>query len=89
MPGESTFQSKPLVHALAEDGFALSLAGEELYLAFSDFPWFVGASMDQLSDVQWPSADHLYWPALDIDLSVASIRDPSAFPLMAAAGKSA
>ena len=40
------------------------------------------ATIEKLSDVQWPTLDHLYWPQLDVDLSVASIRDPSAFPLV-------
>jgi hypothetical protein len=29
-----------------------------------------------------PSARHLYWPDLDIDLAVESIRNPEAFPLV-------
>jgi hypothetical protein len=33
--------------------------------------------------VERPTADHLYWPKLDIDLAVASIKNPDAFPLMA------
>jgi hypothetical protein len=88
MLGENISRSKPLVQELVAHGFSLTLAGERLYLAFADFPWFAGASVDQLSDVLWPSTDHLYWPSLDIDLSVASIRDPKAFPLMAVADKS-
>jgi hypothetical protein len=35
--------------------------------------------------VQRPTEDHLYWPQLDIDLSVASIRDPQSFPLLSRA----
>jgi hypothetical protein len=89
MSGESISPSSPLVLEVERSGFWLSLAGEKLYLAFADFPWFAGASIDQLSDVQRPSADHLYWPMLDIDLSVASIRDPAAFPLIAAVAKPA
>jgi hypothetical protein len=29
-----------------------------------------------------PSANHLYWPLLDVDLSVESVRNPEAFPLV-------
>ena len=67
------------------DGFTLSLGGEALFLSYADFPWFVGVAAAQLRDVIHPSADHLYWPSLDIDLSVASIRDPAAFPLVSTA----
>lgn len=52
-------------------------------LPFALFPWFRHATIDQISDVQWPTADHLYWPQLDVDLSVASIRNPADFPLVA------
>jgi hypothetical protein len=58
------------------------LDNDEPNLAFADFPWFRKATIDQLVDVQRPIADHLYWPQLDIDLSVESLRKPEAFPLI-------
>jgi hypothetical protein len=42
--------------------------------------------MTSCGDVEWPTPDHLYWPQLDVDLSVRSIRDPSAFPLISRSG---
>jgi hypothetical protein len=62
--------------------FWLLLGDEELAVPFADFPWFRKATIEQLSDVQRPSQDHLYWPQLDVDLSVQSIRQPGAFPLV-------
>ena len=64
-------------------GFWLFLHGEELLVPFVDFPWFKKATIEQLTHVEWPSPDHLYWPQLDVDLSVDSIRNPSTFPLLA------
>jgi hypothetical protein len=61
----------------------LLLDDEELHLPFEQFPWFRQATIEQLLQIEWPTADHLYWPHLDVDLSVASIRDPSSFPLTA------
>ena len=58
------------------------LGGEELLLPFVDFPWFKRVTFDQLTDVEWPCPNHLYWPQLDVDLAVESIRDPQAFPLL-------
>ena len=63
-------------------GFWLLLEVEELLVPFAQFPWFRKATIDQLWDVQWPTPDHLYWPQLDVDLSVESIRNPEAFPLV-------
>ncbi|KAB2872203.1 MAG: DUF2442 domain-containing protein [Ideonella sp.] len=65
-------------------GFWLLLGDEELSVSFSEFPWFKKATIEQLSDVQRPTENHLYWPQLDVDLSVESIRAPSAFPLVSA-----
>lgn len=67
---------------VSRHGFWLLLDKEELLLPFDQFPWFKQATIEQLSDVQWPTADHLYWPALDVDLSVSSIRSPDDFPLV-------
>lgn len=83
MPGASTLTVE--VTHVSRHGFWLLLDGEELLLPFADFPWFRQATIEQLSDVSWPSPDHLYWPQLDVDLSLASIRDPAAFPLVARA----
>lgn len=60
----------------------LLLGNEELALPFADFPWFKQATIEQLTDVRRPTEDHLYWPQLDIDLSVESIRTPASFPLV-------
>jgi hypothetical protein len=80
MPGTAT--SEVEVTHVSKHGFWLLLGDEELHLAFADFPWFRSATIDQLSDVQRPTAEHLYWPQLDVDLAVDSIRDPAAFPLV-------
>lgn len=67
-------------------GFWLLLGREELLVPFAQFPWFKTATIEQLSDVNWPSPNHLYWPQIDVDLSVESIRTPEAFPLVAKDG---
>lgn len=79
MPGSGTSAAE--VTHISQHGVWVLLDAEELLLPFNEFPWFKSATIAQVQDVQWPSPDHLYWPQLDIDLSVASIRDPSAFPL--------
>ncbi|WP_082674163.1 DUF2442 domain-containing protein [Thiohalocapsa sp. ML1] len=60
----------------------LLLDDEELAVPFSDFPWFKSATIEQLCNVERPTEDHLYWPAIDVDLSVQSIRQPERFPLL-------
>jgi len=80
MPGFVT--SAVEVTHVSRHGFWLLLRDQETLLAFEQFPWFRSATIEQLSTVEWPTEDHLYWPLLDVDLSIASIRDPAAFPLV-------
>ncbi len=68
-------------------GFRLLLADEELFVAFREFPWFKNASVAELLNVQWPQPHHLYWPDLDVDLAVESIRHPKKFPLVSKASR--
>lgn len=63
-------------------GLWLLLRDEELFLSFADFPWFKDAPVGKLFHVEILSPNHLYWPDLDIDLSVESIRHPDRFPLV-------
>lgn len=83
MHGNAT--SAPEVTHVSRHGFWLLLGDEELLVRFDDFPWFRHATIGALTQVEWPSADHLYWPQLDVDLSVRSIRTPEAFPLVSRA----
>lgn len=83
MPGSVTLEAE--VTNISKHGFWVLLGDEELAVPFAQFPWFEKATVAQLADVQRPSANHLYWPQLDVDLSVESIRNPDAFPLVSAA----
>ena len=80
MPGTST--SAVEVTNISAHALWLMLGDSEVMLPFDKFPWFRQATIDQLSQVERPTPNHLYWPQLDVDLSVESIRDPDAFPLV-------
>jgi hypothetical protein len=69
------------VASISRDGFWLHLDGRELFLSFREFPWFAEAAVNKIVNVLRPSPDHLYWPDLDVDLSVESIDHPERFPL--------
>jgi hypothetical protein len=83
VPGTAT-SAVEVTHVSAQ-GFWLLLGSEELPVPYSAVPWFRSATIDQLLAVERPSENHLYWPKLDIDLSVESLRDPDAFPLVSSA----
>lgn len=81
MPGSVTSEIE--VSLVSKQGFWLLLEDEELFVPYAEFPWFKQATIEQITTVERPSANHLYWPMLDVDLSVESIRQPGAFPLLA------
>ena len=66
-------------------GFWLRLDGADKFVAFKDFPWFRDASVRAITTVERPSANHLYWPELDIDLAVDSLDHPERYPLVSKA----
>jgi hypothetical protein len=80
MLGSSTLEAE--VTNISAHGFWLLLGDEELPVPYAQFPWFKQATVEQLVAVERPTDNHLYWPLLDIDLSVESLRNPEAFPLM-------
>ena len=67
---------------ISRHGFWLLLNDEELFLPFSEFPWFRDVTVGNILHVELVSANHLYWPDLDVDLAVESIRHPERFPLV-------
>ena len=78
--GQSTSTAE--VTNVSAHGFWVLLADEELFVPFAEFPWFRNATIGAITHIEWPSLNHLYWPDLDIDLSVESIRHPDQFPLV-------
>jgi hypothetical protein len=83
MPGIATLAAE--VTNVSKHCLWLLLDDEELAVPFSEFPWFKSATIEQLYNVERPTENHLYWPAIDVDLSVESIREPERFPLVSKA----
>ena len=73
-----------MVLDISKHGFFVDLGNEKLYVTYEDFPWFAGADIEQLSSVELAGNEHVYWPALNISVPIVSLRDPVAFPPVAA-----
>ena len=84
MPGLSTLAAE--VTNISAHGFWILLDERELFLSFEEFPWFRDAAVDAIVHLERPRPQHLYWPLLDIDLSVGSIEHPERYPLRAKHG---
>jgi hypothetical protein len=66
---------------ISQHGFWLLLDGREIFMPFEEFPWFKQAPVQAILRLEQPRAGHLYWPELDVDLSVDSIEHPERYPL--------
>ncbi|MGB5325922.1 MAG: DUF2442 domain-containing protein [Pseudomonadales bacterium] len=64
-------------------GIWLLSSGQEYFLSYKDFPWFRAASIGQVLNVKEVSPGHFYWPDLDVDLGIDTIKEPDKFPLKA------
>jgi hypothetical protein len=67
---------------ISPHGLWLLAADEELFLSFDEFPWFRNARLSDILHVERPHPEHFYWPALDVDLTLESIRHPERYPLV-------
>jgi hypothetical protein len=67
---------------ISVSGLWILVDDREIFLPFTTFPWFRQATVAQLTNVRRPSARHLYWPDLDVDLAVESLEHPNRFPLV-------
>jgi len=79
--GKST--SKAEVTNISKHGFWILLSGKEYFLPFDKFPWFKDGSINQITDLQVLHGTHLYWPKLDVDLSLNIIEQPDKYHLIA------
>ena len=68
---------------ISRHGFWLMVDRREYFLDFDLFPWFRQATVDQLCEVELWHKEHLYWPALDVDLDLDRIERPEKYPLVA------
>ncbi|MBN1415177.1 MAG: DUF2442 domain-containing protein [Bacteroidales bacterium] len=78
--GTNTLEAK--VTNISKHGFWLYLSGDEFFLPFKKFPWFRKASIEEIIHIELLHQAHLYWPLLDIDLHINTIKNPENFPLV-------
>ncbi len=73
--------SKPEVTNVSEHGFWILIEKKEYFLPFGEYPWFLNAKISSLINVKLISDHHLYWPELDVDLSIKILAHPERYPL--------
>ena len=80
-PGNDTSVCE--VTHISSHGIWLFAHNEEFFISYEDFPWFKKQPIEAILNVEEPSPDHYYWPAIDVDLSKEIINNPDRFPLKA------
>lgn len=68
---------------ISSHGVWVLVQNEELFMSYEDFPWFKDQPLASVLSVQESANGHLYWPAIDVDLTVDIIKNPERFPLKA------
>jgi len=81
IPGKN-FSEVEVTH-ISPFGIWILVRDKEYFLPYEDFPWFLKASLEEILEVEEVSPGHLYWPKLDIDLSLEIIEHPEKYPLKA------
>jgi hypothetical protein len=76
-----TSTSAAEVTNISRHGVWMLVDERELFMSFEDFPWFRNAPVGSVLKLERPQPHHLYWPELDIDLTVDSIENPKKYPL--------
>ena len=70
------------VQGVLKNGVWLLVQGREYFLPFILYPWFKKAGRSAVQRVKLLHGRHLYWPALDVDVEVESLKHPNRYPLM-------
>ena len=81
MPGIVT--SPVEIVQVTKYGLWLATGNEEFWIEYRQYPWFRNATIEAICDVTEPVPGQYYWPALDVDLDLETLRHPEDYPLVA------
>ena len=69
------------VQNISDHGIWVLIKDSEFFIPFSEFPWFLKATIEQIYNLEIFDKNHLYWPSLDIDIDIDSLKQLDAYPL--------
>ena len=79
--GTDTFRAE--VTNVDTHGIWVLVGDKEYFLPYDEYPWFKKAKVADIVNLELHHGVHLYWPALDVDLSLDSLENPAKYPLVA------
>jgi hypothetical protein len=83
--GKST-SAKAEIQNISLHGIWILVNDEEFFMPFTEFPWFLKATIEQIYTVEFFHGHHLHWPILDIDIDTDMLRNPDKYPLKYSTG---
>lgn len=79
--GTSTSQAE--VTNIDSHGIWVYVGEKEYFLPYEYHPWFKNAQVRHIVNLELHHGCHLFWPDLDVDLSLDSLENPRQYPLVA------
>lgn len=70
------------IQNISSQGIWVLVHGQEYFMPFNEFPWFLKATIEQIYNLQLFHETHLHWPSLDIDIDIDSLKHLEAYPLV-------
>lgn len=67
---------------ISPHGIWIYIENNEYFIPFEKFPWFENGKIHEIMEVEFLHGHHLYWPKLDIDLSIDQLENPDDYPLV-------
>ena len=78
--GTTTLAATEILN-ISKYGVWIAVKGHEYFMSYQDFPWFEEGTIKQILHVELLHEEHLYWPDLDVDLTIEILRKPEQYPL--------
>jgi hypothetical protein len=73
--------SRVEVTNISAHGVWMLLREHEYFLSFDHFPQFKNAKVSDILNVRLEHDEYLFWPSLNVDLELESIKNPEWYPL--------
>lgn len=74
--------SRAEVSHISIHGLWLCIEDHEYFLPFKTYPEFKDAKISEIQNLRVLHGKHIYWPELDIDLALDSLKYPEKYPLI-------
>ena len=65
-----------------DKGIMLTVKGNDYFISYNRIPWMRHACISDALDVRMSGRNAIWWPNLDVDLEIESLKHPERYPLI-------